>query len=98
MWCALKAAAHESKVKCELLWAPLRGTRFLSVCCLLSRFSRVRLCDPLDCSPPSSSVHGILQERVGVGCHALLQGIFPTQGSTLISYNPCIGKWVLFFF
>ena len=34
------------------------------------------VCDPLDHSPPGSSVHGILQ---GVGCHALHQGIFPTQ-------------------
>ena len=31
---------------------------------LLSRFSRVRLCDTMDCSPPGSSVHGILQARV----------------------------------
>ena len=29
-----------------------------------SRFSRVRLCDPMDCSPPGSSVHGILQGRI----------------------------------
>ena len=34
------------------------------------------LCNTMDDSPPGSSVHGIL--------HALLQGIFPTQGS-----NPC---------
>ena len=26
--------------------------------------SRVRLCDLMDCSPPGSSVHGFLQERV----------------------------------
>ena len=26
--------------------------------------SRVRLCVPMDCSPPASSVHGILQARV----------------------------------
>ena len=33
-------------------------------------------CHPMDCSPPSSSVHGILQARyTGVGCHALLQKI-----------------------
>ena len=40
-----------------------------------------RVCDPLDCSPPGSSVHGIVQVRIleGVG-HSLLQGIFPTQG------------------
>ena len=29
---------------------------------LLSRFSRVRLCDPIDSSPPGSPVPGILQE------------------------------------
>ena len=39
------------------------------------------LCDPMDCSPPGSSVHGILHKNTGVGCHFLLQGIFPTQGS-----------------
>ena len=38
------------------------------------------LCNPMDCSPPSSSVHGILQARI-LGCHSLLQGIFPTQES-----------------
>ena len=37
------------------------------------------LCDSMDCSLPGSSVHGILQART-LGCHALLQGIFPTQG------------------
>ena len=26
--------------------------------------SRVRLCDPVDCSPPGSSVYGILQARI----------------------------------
>ena len=31
--------------------------------CMLSRFSRVQLCNPTDCSPPGSSVHGILQAR-----------------------------------
>ena len=30
---------------------------------LLSRFSRVQLCDPLDGSPPGSAVPGILQAR-----------------------------------
>ena len=35
---------------------------------------------PMDCIPPDSSVHGILQARRRVGCHFLLQGTFPTQG------------------
>ena len=28
-----------------------------------SRFRHLQLCDPMDCSPPGSSVHGILQAR-----------------------------------
>ena len=40
------------------------------------------LCDPVDCSPPGSSVHGILQARILEWvAMPLLQGIFPTQGS-----------------
>ena len=55
------------------------------------------LCDPMDCSPPGSSVHGVSQARIPEtvaisssmgsfrprdrGCHFLLQGVFPTQGS-----------------
>jgi len=36
----------------------------------------------MNCIPPDSSVHGdSLGKNPGVGCHALLQGIFPTQGS-----------------
>ena len=37
---------------------------------------------PIDCSPLGCSVHGIFQTRIlGLDCHALLQGIFTTQGS-----------------
>ena len=40
------------------------------------------LWDLIDCSPPGSSVHGDSPgKNTGVGCHALLQGIFPIQGS-----------------
>ena len=43
------------------------------------------LCNPVDCRPSGSSVHGVLEARTlqAVGCHALLQGIFPTQGMNL---------------
>ena len=41
---------------------------------------------PKDCSLPGSSVHGIFPgKNIVVGCHSLLQGIFPTQGS-----NSCL--------
>ena len=52
-------------------------------CAELSWFSRVQLFfDPVDYSPPGSSVH-VISLNIGVGYHFLLQGIFPTQGSNL---------------
>ena len=42
--------------------------------------SCLQLCDPMDCSWTNSSVHGDSPgKNTGVGCHALLQGIFPTR-------------------
>ena len=60
------------------------------------------------CSPPGSFVHGDFPgKNTGVGCHSLLQGIFPTQGSSpglphcrLILYhlshqgNPCVYVYI----
>ena len=41
-------------------------------------------CDPLDRSPPGSSVpEDSPGKNTGVGCHSLLQGIFLTQGLNL---------------
>ena len=38
----------------------------------------------MDCNPPSSSVCGVSPgNQTWMGCHPLLQGIFPTQGSNL---------------
>ena len=61
--------------------------------CMLSRVSRsttpqcpLRLLCPWD-SPGKNTQ---------VGCHALLQGIFPTQGLNPCLYISCIGKWVLY--
>ena len=45
------------------------------------------LCNPTDCSPPGSSVHEDSPgQNTGVGSHALLQGIFPTQESNELPY------------
>ena len=55
--------------------------RIKYVLCLVSQWC-LTLCDPTDCNPPGSSVHGDSPgKNIGIGCHALLQGIFPTQGS-----------------
>ena len=42
------------------------------------------LCDSMDCSLQGSSIHGDSPgKNTGVGCHALLQRILPTQGMNL---------------
>ena len=49
--------------------APLSGEKrhishIMQLSVKVKPLGRVRLCDPVDCSPPGSSVHGILQARV----------------------------------
>ena len=56
-----------------------------NICCYLALSCFWLLCDPVDCSPPGSSLLGILQPEYWSGCHFLLQGIFPNQGP-----NPCL--------
>ena len=54
--------------------------------CVLLIQSCLILCNPMDCSLPVSSVHGILPSKnTGVGSYSLLQEIFTTQG-----LNPCL--------
>ena len=65
--------------------------------CLLSHFSHVRLCIPMDCSPPGSSVHGTLQARTleWVIMPFSRESSWP-RNRTHVSYISCIGRWVLY--
>ena len=57
------------------------GTPYTPVLCLVAQ-SCPTLCNPINCSLQNSSVHRDSSgKNTGVSCHALLQGIFPTQGS-----------------
>ena len=57
--------------------------------CAKSLESCPTLYDPMDCSPPGSSLRGDSPgKNTKVVCHALLQGIFSTKGS-------CIGRRVI---
>ena len=50
--------------------------------------SQLTLCDAVGCTPPGSSVHGDSPGKItGVGCHALLQGFFLTQGLNSIFFT-----------
>ena len=60
--------------------------------CLITQ-SRPTLCDPLDCSPQSSSVHGIFQARI-LECVAMpsSRGSFQTRDWTCLLH--C--RWILY--
>ena len=68
--CALKPSSASSLDHASLFCMPV-------LCC-----ARVAHFDSMDRSLPGSSVLGnSLGKNTGGGCYALLQGIFPTQGS-----------------
>ena len=54
------------------------------------------LCNPMDCSPPGSSVHGILQARI-VEWDAMIFSRGPSQpkDQTCVASISCIGRQVL---
>ena len=55
------------------------------------------LCDPMDCSPPGSSVHGILQARIleWVAIPFSRGSSWP-RNQTWVSWVSCIGMWILY--
>ena len=71
------------------------GCHFLLQCMKAKSESEVvqsclTLSDPMDCSPPGSSVHGIFPvKNTGVGCHCLL---LPGANRWLIGKDPDAGK------
>ena len=60
-WTQVSLAVPVPHVPHVLNW-PL--TQFDCYCCCLVAQSCPTLCDPIDCGPPGSSVHGILQARI----------------------------------
>ena len=59
------------------------------VCASGRAWSCLTVCHPMDCSLPGFLCPGDSPgKNTGVGCHSLLQWIFPTQGSNL-----CLWHW-----
>ena len=55
------------------------------------------LCDPMECSPQGSSVHGILQSRILEWvAMASFRGSSQLRGRTSISCISCIGRQILY--
>ena len=47
------------------------------------------LCDPMNCSPPDSSVHGILQARIPGWAAVPSRGSFQPRDGTCVSWESC---------
>ena len=45
-------------------WRSYRKCLYIFCCCCLVTESGLTLCDPMDCSLPDSSIHGIFQARI----------------------------------
>ena len=59
--------------------------------------SPVQLCDPMGCSPPGSSVHGIFQARILEWVATpFSRRSSPPRDQTHISCISCIGRWILY--
>ena len=64
---------------------------------MLSRFSQVQLCDPVDCNLPGPSGHGTLQARIQEWVAiSFSRGSSQLRDSTCISYISCIGRRLLY--
>ena len=58
--------------------------------------SRLTLCDPMDCSPLVSSVHGVFLARIlGWVAVSSCGGAFLTQELSPVSCVSCTGSWIL---
>ena len=79
------------------MWYMLQIYSGIGILCKPSCFNHVWLCDPMDFSPPGSSVHGILQARIleWVAMPSS-RGSSQPRDWNHISYVSCIDKWVLY--
>ena len=105
----MEGCPHLSSFGNEFIWLKAKRTALCTVlwlmklcstetlCCAQPLQSCLALCDPMDCSPPGSSVHGILQARI-LEWIAMpsSRGSSRPRDQTCISYVSCIGRQVLY--
>ena len=100
--CFSQTKQYDAVVGAQWIWKLLQSGTFSlvnsDILCILvcmrakSPQSCPILCDPMDCSPPGPFCPWDSQgKNTGMGCHAYLWGIFPTQGSN--PYLLCLLHW-----
>ena len=92
----LSSSSSKESLVCTLHW---KFPEFRKHCGCVHTQLCLTFCDSLDCRPPDSSLHGILQARI-----LEWVAISSSRGSsqprdwTCISRVSCIGKWILYHF
>ena len=78
-------------------WGPKAELTNTAALLLFSRSVVSNFCEPMDCSPPGSSVHGISQARTleGVAVSFSDRSSRPRGGTLGLSHISCIGRQVL---
>ena len=78
--------------------APYLNASLEYLCCrCLAAKSRPTLCDPMNCSLPGSSIHGILQARILEWLAiSFSKGTSPPRDQTSVSFVSCTGRRILY--
>ena len=77
----------------------IRFSKFLILlcCCCFATKSYLSLCNPMDCSPPGSSVHGTFQVRtLEQTAISYSRGSSQPRDWLHVSGISCTGRWVIY--
>ena len=80
------------------MWSGIKLKILLRLCCMCAKSlqSCATICDPVGCSLPGSSVHGILQARLLEQIAMPSSKDLPDPGTEPESHASCTGRWVLY--
>ena len=88
------------KVKCTLNKTFYENMHMRGHACWVASLSAnlcLTFCDPMSCSPPDSSVHGVLQAKIlELVAMPSSRGSSQTRDQTPVFYVSCIGRQVLY--
>ena len=88
---------NKQRTKFPANYSCLLKTSHLRVCMCSVAQSCPTLCDPVDCSPPGSPVHGIVHARILEWIAiSYFRGSSQLRDRTLISCISCIGRRILY--
>ena len=92
-----RVSKSNSWMPSDLLWPSLSSLVICTVLVAVCAQACMTLCDPMDCSPPGSTIQGIFQARIleWVAVSSS-RGSSWTREWTHVFCISCIGRWILY--